>query len=116
MVAKIFLTTIFVYKDLKSIYYLVVIHIDDVLVNQDATAIFTDDDFLVHTNIELMLRRNLVVATAASITFNLNDSQTVTSIFSDTFVSCEKTFFDKLFAIFRTSHEFFLFFFSLFND
>ena len=46
-------------------------------VNHDTTAVFANDDFLTRTDIQLLLRRNLVKATTTSITLNVYYAQTI---------------------------------------
>ena len=46
-------------------------------VNHDTAAIFANDDFLTHTDVQLSLRRNLIKTTATSITLYVYDAQTV---------------------------------------
>ena len=55
----------------------------------NATAIFADDDFFVHLDIKLTLRRNLVKASAAGITLNIDDTQSVASVFANTFKAAQ---------------------------
>ena len=46
-------------------------------VNHDTATVFAYDDFLAHTDVELFLRRNLVEATATSVTLHVSNTQTV---------------------------------------
>lgn len=46
-------------------------------VDHDTSTVFAYDDFLAHTNVELFLRRNLVEATATSVTLYVSNTQTV---------------------------------------
>ena len=58
---------------------------------QNATAIFTDDNLLVHLDVELPLRRYFVETTAASVTLNINDSQTVARVLTNAFEAAQQT-------------------------
>ena len=53
-------------------------------VDKDTPAVFADDDLLMHLDVELPLRWNLVEATTTSITLHINDTQTVASVLADT--------------------------------
>ena len=55
----------------------------DIRVNEDATAELANDDLLMHTDVELALRRYLAVATAARVALDGNDSQTVAGVLAD---------------------------------
>ena len=49
-------------------------------VNHNASAVFANDDFLVHLDFHLALCRDAVEAAATSVTLYSNDSQTVTNV------------------------------------
>ena len=49
-------------------------------VNHDAAAIFADDDFLVHLDFHLLLRRDAVEAAAAGVALDVDDTQTVACV------------------------------------
>ena len=59
-------------------------------VNHDTTAIFANDNFLTHANIQLLLRRNLVKTTATCIALYINNTQTITRVLTDTFKRIRK--------------------------
>ena len=62
-------------------------------VNEDASAVFADDDFLVRLDIQLSLWRNLCETSATGITLHRNDTKTVACVFADTFERCKQTWF-----------------------
>ena len=59
-------------------------------VNHNATAVFANDDFLVHLDFHLALRWNAVEAAAASVTLNVYDTQAVACALADAFESGEQ--------------------------
>lgn len=65
-------------------------------VNEDSTAIFTRYDFLARLDVQLPLRWNLVVATAASVTLDSNYCKLVAGIVTNTCVSKQQTWLDDL--------------------
>ena len=62
--------------------------------NQDTSAIFTYDDFLTGTDVELTLGRYFVKATAAGIALNSHNSKTVACVVTDALVSYDEARFD----------------------
>ncbi len=65
-------------------------------VDEDTATILTRDDLLVHLDIELALRWNLVEATATCITLHVNDTQTVAGTLADTLEAGEQTWLNLL--------------------
>ena len=57
---------------------------DEGAVDQDAAAVFADEDLTVHLDFKLTLWRNLVEAAAAGLTLHGDDAQTVAGIIADT--------------------------------
>ena len=72
---------------------------DNILIDEDTAAVFANDDFLVHTDVELVLWRDFVIASTAGVTFNLYDGETVSCALPDTFISGEQAFFYKGLAL-----------------
>ena len=60
-------------------------------VNQNSSAVFTHDNFLVHLNFHLALSRNAIEATAACIALHINNAQSVTGIFAYALECCQQT-------------------------
>ena len=85
-------------------------------VDHDTTAVFAYDDFLAHTDIQLLLRRNLVEATTTSITLNVGNTQSVTRVLTDTFESLKQTRFDSCFQVFGLFSQLFFFLLGFRND
>ena len=52
-------------------------HAGQFRVDHDASAVFANDDFLAHADVELALWRNLVEAATAGTAFYVNDAQTI---------------------------------------
>ena len=69
-------------------------------IDHDASAIFTNDNFFTHLDIELSLRRDAVEATTARITLDIDHSQTVAGILTNTFESREQTGLNLVFEFF----------------
>ena len=67
-------------------------------VDQDTTAVLTRDNLLVHLDIQLALRWNLVEATTTSITLYVNDTQTIASTLTNTLEAREQTRLNLLLA------------------
>ena len=65
-------------------------------VDEDTTTILTRDNLLVHLDIELALRWNLVEATATCITLHVNDTQTVAGTITDALEALEQTWLNLL--------------------
>ena len=65
-------------------------------VDEDTAAILTRDNLLVHLDIELALRWNLVEATATCITLHVNDTQTVAGTITDALEALEQTWLNLL--------------------
>ena len=62
----------------------------DFRINEDAAAVFADDDFLVHLDFELLLRGDTVEAAAAGVALDVNNTQTVAGIFADALEGIER--------------------------
>ena len=54
-------------------------------VNQEASAVFADDDFFVHLDFHFALGRDAVEAAAAGVTLHVDNSESVVSVAADTF-------------------------------
>ena len=80
------------------------------------TTVFANNNFLTQLDIQLLLRRDLVKATTASATLHINNSQTVTSTFTDTLESGQQTRFDSGFQLLRFLTKFLLILLCLGND
>ena len=50
----------------------------DTVIHQDPSAIFADNDLLVHPDVKLVLGRNFIEASPAGVAFDLHNSQSVT--------------------------------------
>lgn len=57
-------------------------HSGEFRIDEDTSAVFADDDLLVHLDVELALWRNLVKATTTGVTLHVDDSQTVVGTFT----------------------------------
>ena len=64
--------------------WLVNLHTSQFRVNHDTSAVFANDYFLVHLDVQLALWGNLVEATATSITLHIDDTQTIACILANT--------------------------------
>ena len=69
---------------------------DDRRIHQDPSAIFANDDLLVHADIELVLWRDLIEASAAGIPFDLHDGKAVAGIFPDPLVCDQQPVLDPV--------------------
>lgn len=96
-------------------------------VNEDAAAVFANDDFLVHLDFELLLWGDAVEATTASVTLDVNHAKAVASIFADALEGSEcawvnhwlerMSFFAKAFFVLTSfRNDFFEFSFFLNED
>ena len=65
-------------------------------VDEDTAAILTRDNLLVHLDIQLALRRNLVEATTAGITLHVYDAQSVAGTLADALEAGEQTWLNLL--------------------
>ena len=61
---------------------------------EDSAAVFTRDDFLTLTDIELTLSGDFVVATAAGVAVNGYNSQAIACVLADALESSEQTLID----------------------
>ena len=95
---------------------LVEFHTSQFRIDHDSSAVLANDDLLVHLDVELTLRRNLVEATTASITLHVNDTQTVAGILTDTLVTGKQTLFDLQLQFLGSLLELLLFSTSLAHD
>ena len=77
-------------------------------INKNASAIFTNDDFFAHTNVELTLWRNLSEATSAGITLHINNAKTVSAVLADALETLQQSWFDERFKILGLFAEFLL--------
>ena len=62
----------------------------DFRINENAAAVFADDDFLVHLDFELLLRGDAVEAAAAGVALDVDNTQTVAGIFADALEGIER--------------------------
>jgi hypothetical protein len=85
-------------------------------VNHDATAVFANDNFFVHFDFHLFLRRDAVEAATTGVTLDVNDAEAVASVFADAFESGECTLVDVWFESFCFFAEAFFFLTSFAND
>ena len=85
-------------------------------VDHNATAIFTLNDFLVHTDFALALGWNAVEAATARFALDAHDSETVAHIFADALEGAEETRLDFFFEFFCFDSEFFLILLGLEDD
>lgn len=85
-------------------------------VNHDAATIFAHDNLLVHLDIELTLGRNLVEATAASITLHIDNAQAVAGILADALETGKKTRLNLCFQIAGLHLQHFLFLTGFLHD
>lgn len=74
-----------IYRILSLDFYRII----KIRINENATAVFTNNDFFVLADFALTLRRDGVEATTAAIPVNGNYSQTVTVTFADAFKAAE---------------------------
>ena len=70
-------------KPQQVLYFYGIIQIG---INEDTTAVFTNDDLFVLTDLTLALWRNRVVATAAGIAENGHNGQTIAVVLADTII------------------------------
>ena len=62
----------------------------DFRINENAAAVFADDDFLVHLDFELLLRGDAVEAAAAGVALDVDNTQAVAGIFADALEGIER--------------------------
>ena len=60
-------------------------------INHNAAAIFANNDFLTHADIQLPLGRDFIETTATGITLYINNAQTVTRVIADTLKGRKQT-------------------------
>ena len=60
-------------------------------IDQDTSAVLADNDLLVELQVYLTLGGNFIEATSASIAVNRNNSQSITSSFTDTTKGMKQT-------------------------
>ena len=72
------------------------LHTCQLWVDEDTAAVLTRDDLLVHLDIQLALRWNLVEATTTCITLHINDTQTIAGTLADTLEAGEQTWLNLL--------------------
>ena len=59
-------------------------------IDQDATTVLTDYDFLVHFYLHLSLGRDAVEATAAGVALHIHHAQTVAGVLADALEGCQQ--------------------------
>ena len=91
---EFFGTALLYHKKLLSLYTC------KLRVDHDATAILANDNFLVHLDVELTLRRYTVETTTTCIALDINDSQTIACIFANALECLQETRLDEIFEIF----------------
>lgn len=52
-------------------------------IDEDASAVFADDDFFAHFDFELFLRRDAVETTTAGVALDVDDAEAVAGVFAD---------------------------------
>ena len=64
-------------------------HAGQFRVNHNTTTVLAHNDFFVHFDFHLLLRRNSVEATSTCVTLDVNDTQTIAGILADAFEGCK---------------------------
>ena len=85
-------------------------------VDHDTAAVFAYDDFLTCANVELTLRRNLVEATTAGTTLNVNDAQSIARVLTNALEGSQEARLDCLFDVLSLFAKLFFFGFCLGGD
>ena len=88
----------------------------DVVVDQDAAAMFADDDFLVHLDFALALWGDFAEAAAAGFAVEGDNGEAVAGLFADALVGGEVALVDELFLFFGFLEVFGFLFLGVLND
>ena len=92
------------------------LHTGKLGVDHDAAAVLTHNDFLVHLDLHLALRRDAVEAAATSITLDIDDAKTIAGILADALEGIECALIDLRLKSESFGAEFLLVLFGLVDD
>ena len=67
------------------------LHTGELRVDEDTSTVFTDDDLLVHLDVQLALWWNLVKAATAGITLHIDNAETIAGTFADALEAGQQT-------------------------
>ena len=84
------------------------------VVYNDTTAVFANDDFFTLADIELALWRHFAKTTAASVSFDRHYRQAVAGIFTNTFECCQQAVIYSVLKVFGRHTKVFFFLFGLY--
>ena len=84
------------------------------VVYNDTTAVFANDDFFTLADIELALWRHFAKTTAASVSFDRHYRQAVAGIFTNTFECCLQAVIYSVLKVFGRHTKVFFFLFGLY--